>query len=166
LNRKAFFLTENNLKIGGVYGLYDLNLKILKTFLTDYEIKKVKDEDDLFSAWGSSRILIFILSLTIIVLVFIIIKQKYLGLKIENQRNKKRIDEFIIKNIKDVSVNNILLEFNMGIHELYKIMGKDKPGKYITKRRLVLVKDLRLKNKTDEEISELTGFSVSYLKKI
>jgi hypothetical protein len=165
LNSKAFFITENSLKIGGVYGLYDLNLKILKTFLTNYEIKKEKDEDDLFSDW-SSGILIFILSLTIVVLVFIILKRKYLDQQINDQRNKKRIDEFIIKNIKDVSVNNILLEFNMGTHELYKIMGKDKPGKYITKRRLMLVKELRLKNKTDEEISELTGFSVSYLKKI
>ena len=78
----------------------------------------------------------------------------------------EKIKEYINHNIKTVSIQSICDEFNLSSYGLYEIMKEPKAGKYIQKQRLKLVKQLKLKKISDEEISEKTGFSVSYIRQL
>ena len=65
---------------------------------------------------------------------------------------------FAIQALKD--------HFEISNTTLYKIMGERKPGDYIRVKRMKKVNDLRSEGASYWEISKLTGFSLSYLKKI
>ena len=45
-------------------------------------------------------------------------------------------------------------------------MGSVNPGEVILAKRVSLVKKLRKRNTSEEEIAKATGFSISYLKKV
>jgi len=66
-----------------------------------------------------------------------------------------------------VSIESICLEFNVNQNEIYKILRNEKkPGELIRGERIKVVREMRKKKKSEEEISSATGFSISYLKKI
>ncbi len=79
---------------------------------------------------------------------------------------KEHLDLFIREHLSTVSIELLSTHYKLTVGELYKLMGSIKPGEYIRKLRLEKVKALRTEGKTLEEISAITGFSVSYLKKI
>ena len=106
-----------------------------------------------------------IICILLIVIIFLLYFKKS-----HNTKNKKElykeIDLFISQNLATVSIQLLLDHFKISNTELYKIMSEKKPGDYIRAKRMKKVKELRSLDASEKEISERTGFSVSYLKKI
>ncbi|MFZ9242105.1 MAG: hypothetical protein ACO295_02755, partial [Sediminibacterium sp.] len=82
------------------------------------------------------------------------------------EANKENIIHYIQENITTVSIQSIRDQFNLTPIMLYEVLGNDKPGELIRNHRMELVRKYRRMKVSEEEISQKTGFSVSYLKKI
>lgn len=65
-----------------------------------------------------------------------------------------------------MNIEKLKSEFSLSNNQLYSHMGSVNPGEVIRAKRVSLVKKLRKRNTSEEEIAKATGFSISYLKKI
>lgn len=165
-NKKAHYIKKNSIFLGSVNGLYEFsteNFDDIYFSKLNTLSKKIESQNNL------SVDLLFIVLLSISVLLLTIFGIKILK-RLKPVRNEidfnEKIKEYINHNIKTVSVQSICDEFNLSSYGLYEIMKEPKAGKYIQKQRLKLVKQLKLKKISDEEISEKTGFSVSYIRQL
>jgi AraC-like DNA-binding protein len=68
--------------------------------------------------------------------------------------------------LPEASIKTILDEFNLNAPQLYTLLSPDKPGAIIQNLRMEMVKKMRMEGKPASEISEASGFSISYLKKL
>lgn len=156
LNKNAFFIKNDTLKVGGIYGVYVLakNDLDLKTYISEDIINITVKNYEYFILFG----------VIVLLLIYIFINSN--TPKAEDKLLLEKIEAYVEENLKEVSVEALKIKFNITNHNLYKIMGDQKPGSYIRQKRLKLLK-LLVKDKCSlEEISNKTGFSVSYLKKI
>lgn len=163
INRFANFVLDDVLYLGGVSGLYTIESNQFKEFLiSNRTFNHIIDENN----ENKMNLFMIIISSTLFFLSIILIMYLKIKPKKKNLIKLKDIDHYIIKNLSTVSILSISEHFNLGVHDLYKIMGKNKPGVYIRKIRLKQIKAMRGENFSEEEISKATGFSVSYLKKL
>ena len=164
LNYNAIFIEDNNIKIGGINGMYEFSYNDLIFFNNKTKVDIPKKKTD-YSIYLTFTFIILILAL---IIVFLIRKNRAKEVLI----NKKTIDlnekiiAFIKLNIAHVSVSMLCEEFKLTVNLLYNILGNEKPGKIIRKERLKIVKKMRRQKVSEEIISKATGFSRSYLKKI
>ena len=164
LNYNAIFIEENNIKIGGINGMYEFSYNDLVFFNNKAKVDIPKKKPD-YSIYLTFTFTILILAL---IIVFLIRKNRAKEVLI----NKKTIDlnekiiAFIKLNIAHVSVSMLCEEFKLTVNLLYNILGNKKPGKIIRNERLKIVKKMRRQKVSEEIISKATGFSRSYLKKI
>jgi len=170
LNKKAFFIGKDTLFLGGVNGLYKFDYSgISNLFLTKVNQSKPVEnsfiQDIIKLKWQ-------ILSCVLLLLVIsnLMIYKKY-----KNEQKlkyvvsvdlKSDIEKYINENISSVNIETIKSTFNLSNNQLYSYMGNVNPGEVIRRKRVSLVKKLRKANTSEQEISTLTGFSISYLKKI
>jgi hypothetical protein len=63
-------------------------------------------------------------------------------------------------------IHGIYEKFKINPNQLYDILENEKPGELIRNHRIQLVRKYRREKKDEKFISENTGFSESYLKKI
>ena len=165
LNYNAIFKNDSIVKLGSVNGLYELDYNDLVVLF---------DTNQPLLEKASTNIWPYVLGTIIVTVIFsillmVIFNQQKL---IKDQRNlealntKAKIEEFIRLNISKVNVQLLSETFNLPINSLYTILGNKKPGEIIRKERLRIVRVMRRKKATEEEISKATGFSISYLKKI
>lgn len=164
MNKLAQFNKNDTLLLGGVLGTY----LITKSYLNNYI--DFHTNSSLIEKKNSLNYLSIIIIITIVmiaIVIFFVQKRKKRNQVVINKSEEieKNIKEYIENNIAIVSIQNILDKFNISNTELYKIM-KEKPGTYIRNVRLQKLNTLLSQNIPIEEISELTGFSISYLKKI
>ena len=97
-----------------------------------------------------------------------------LVLKVKNNTSKsknndlklKEIDRYIESNISSVSLKELTDHFDLKVHDIYEIMEGIKPGKYIRDKRMKIVNKMRKEGASIEDISQKSGFSISYLKKL
>lgn len=161
-NRKASFISQDTLYLGSVNGLYSLDYNAVN----DLFLQTVEPYPKRKLPW-----FLYVIGFAFITIVF-------LSLWIYRISNSKRIEassvfserniiNFIKKNLGSVTIEMICLEFNVNQNEVYKILSDGRrPGEIIRKERVKLVREMRSKNKSEEEISKASGFSISYLKKI
>lgn len=161
-NSEASYIKNDTLLLGGIEGLYYFTKRDLNNLFAESK----NDPRPLKTSFVSNTTLLIgiigILLIVIVVLLFSKLKSK--------SKNKKEllkeIDLFIDQNLATVSIQFLIEHFKISNSELYKIMDDKKPGDYIRAKRMNKVKHLRSINASPKEISELTGFSLSYLKKI
>ena len=163
-NKKAHYTDLKSLHLGSVNGLYVLELDDLnKLFL-----KTQKDAK-------TSSIIIkkkyLIIGGGVFLLIVVLITQIYLKNKLSKNIsnidiNEKDIKRYIDENLASVSVKSICYKYKISLNKLYAVMGNQKPGDYINKQRVNLTKQLIKKSYNLAEISEKTGFSISYLNQI
>jgi AraC-like DNA-binding protein len=79
---------------------------------------------------------------------------------------REQIESFIVQNLPEASIKSILDTFHLNAPQLYTILAPDKPGTLIQNQRMAKVHELRKSQKTIDEIASITGFSISYLKKL
>lgn len=162
LNSEASYIKNDTLLLGGIAGLYYLTKKDLNNL---FAVRSNGGKRVETSFVTNTSLLLGIICLLIIVIVVLLFSK--LKSKSKNNRELLReIDLFIDQNLATASIQALIDRFNLSNSELYKIMGDKKPGDYIRTERMKKVKHLRSIGASPEEISELTGFSLSYLKKI
>lgn len=167
MNRLAQFNSGDTLFLGGVNGLYGIAFSDLKSYLSSLEEKKINKSSNDFLI--SPKLVLGIAGIFLLLTGFWWIKTQQRKRNLVNLSpvvTKEHLDLFIREHLSTVSIELLSTHYKLTVGELYKLMGSIKPGEYIRKLRLEKVKALRTERKTLEEISAITGFSVSYLKKI
>ena len=172
LNKKAFYVNEDNLYLGGVSGLFTFEI----TDLTNFFLKKINDPDT-----KESSFLVFVENLKwplILLLIGVLITtnlfffKKYRTLQLKStvqvydNELKYDIEQFIEENLSDINIEKLKSAFKLSNYALYNAMDRINPGEVIRRKRISLTKKLRKQGASELEISKQTGFSLSYLKKI
>ena len=170
LNKKAFYVTKDSLYLGGVNGLYSFDYSaFVNLFLRKVNQKKPEKNTVVDFATKYQWYLIggFVFLLLISNLVLFSKFKTTQKIKIRASRDiKQEIEIYIEENLSNVNIEKLKSEFNLSNNQLYSHMGSVNPGEVIRAKRVSLVKKLRKRNTSEEEIAKATGFSISYLKKI
>jgi hypothetical protein len=157
-NKNAVFKSKDEIKFGSVHGFYtfyDVNKFIKSSLLIDYKV----DTKSNISIYFFVGLLIFA---TALILVYEYNK------KPKNLSNEERIIElkmYILKNLNNVTLKTLSDNFDMDYHALNNLQKEFIPAQFIKRLRQKKAKELFLKNKSFVEISKITGYSVTYLKK-
>jgi hypothetical protein len=76
------------------------------------------------------------------------------------------LEEYIKQNLSKASLRMLQDEFKISASQLYIILKPDRPGSIIQNIRLAKFKQMKDEGRSLPEISESTGLSVSYLRKL
>ena len=76
------------------------------------------------------------------------------------------INAFIDNNLSTITVQKIQEEFSLSYRKLNQLTGNTGPGKIIENKRRLMTKKLFQKGVTLQEISEITGYKMEYLRKL
>ena len=163
LNNGAFFIKQDSIFIGGLSGVFKMNLSGLFDFTQN---SKDDDSAKVNFGFGLIELLFTLIATLILVILYLILKIKPLNLVKNDFKMENEIKLYIDQNLPNVTIVKLLDVFNISNAELYKAMRNEKPGHYIRTKRLEKLKEAKLNSKSIEEASSLTGFSISYLKKI
>ena len=170
LNKKAFYVTKDNLYLGGVNGLYSFDYSsLVNLFLRKVNQKQPEKNTvvDFARRYQWQLIGGFVFLLLISNLVLFSKFKTAQKIKIRASRDiKQEIEIYIEENLSNVNIEKLKSEFSLSNNQLYSHMGSVNPGEVIRAKRVSLVKKLRKRNTSEEEIAKATGFSISYLKKI
>lgn len=172
LNKKAFYVNEDNLYLGGVSGLFTFEI----TDLTNFFLKKINDPDtkeSSFLAFAENLkwpLILLLIGVLITTNLFFFKKYRTLQLKptvqVYDNELKYDIEQFIEENLSDINIEKLKSAFKLSNYALYNAMDRINPGEVIRRKRISLTKKLRKQGVSELEISKQTGFSLSYLKKI
>jgi hypothetical protein len=160
-NKRALFKNADSIKLGTVNGYVSLSIGQLESMIE--EVDSLNEAERKSTFFITIIAILIIVSLASIGFYLISLKRK------KPETNKAALHEveaFIDSNLNQVTIGSITRHFNLSLKELYALTYPNKPGKLITKKRKDLVKSLLKQEKDLANISELTGFSISYLKKI
>lgn len=172
LNKKAFYVNKDNLYLGGVNGLFTFNITDLTNlFLKNINKSETKESGFLvFVEKIKWPLLLLFIGILVITNIFFYKKYNTLKLKsnihIENFELKYDIEQFIEENLNTINIEKLKTEFKLSNYALYNTMDRTNPGEVIRRKRISLTRKLRKQGVSELEISNQTGFSVSYLKKI
>jgi hypothetical protein len=160
-NKRAVFKTADSIKLGTINGYISLSPDQLKVIIQKAETSNEgKRKNALFT---TIIVILTLVSSILIAFYFISSKRKQ---KVTNKIAIHEVEAYIAKNLHQVTIDSITNNFNLSLKELYELTYPNKPGKLIAKKRKDMVRSLLNQNKDLVYISEITGFSVSYLKKI
>lgn len=165
-NHRAVYTTPSFFFLGTIHGYYQLTkAQIEQLILQRQEEIKLEAEPSYENhsqeiIYGLSALIVLLLGLSI----YLITRSK--KSLIDNRAKAAEIITYIDANLKDVTIVNICHEFKINPLQLNDILGNDKPGELIRSKRLDLVRKMRRDRRREEDIALVTGFSISYLKKI
>jgi AraC-like DNA-binding protein len=171
-NRRALYRQDDKIYAGSLNGLYTLRINDIPKLIEDYKYHPEKD-----SLPNSFRGIVALLVVLVIILAALTIrfrrKLKDAETRIENSVpvpqeavTREKIEEFVTHHLAHSSIKSIQENFGLNTTQLYAILKPDRPGSIIQKIRLARVKEMREQGKTIQEISNATGLSVSYLRKV
>lgn len=164
-NDKAYYQTGDSTFLGTPHGYYSLSNNFLKSLIIN---SNSFENDEELPDLKSFKIHFYItLILLVGALIFIVFRNKH-SKKDENLNviSKEKIIEYIDLNLSKVTVYSISEHFNTNLNTINNELGNIKIGQLIRQRRLEIVRKMRKQLRSEESISIITGFSMSYLKKI
>lgn len=170
-NRKALYKNENTIYAGSINGLYTIQSNDITTLIENNKAQ-LKQANKIYDVIGIIIGLVLIFAFLRYIAFRLRTRLKTAEKTIESIRTpkedvtKEKVEEFILNNLPSASIKTIMDEFKLNGKQLYVILNPDRPGSIIQKIRMDKLKKMREENKTNQEISEVTGLSVSYLKKI
>ena len=157
-NKNAVFKFKDEISLGSIHGFYkfnEVNKFVKSSLLVDYKV----DAKSNISIYFFVGLLIFAA-----VLIFASVFNK----KPKNLSNDERIIElkiYILENLNNVTLKKLSDNFDMDYHVLNNLRKDFIPAQFIKSLRQKKAKELFLKNKSFVEISKITGYSETYLKK-
>ncbi|MFZ9031953.1 MAG: hypothetical protein ACO20F_11785 [Robiginitalea sp.] len=160
-NKRALLKTADSIKLGTSNGYFSLSVDQLKNIIQ--EVDSLNDAERKDTLFTTIIAVLTIVSLLSVAFYLISLKRKHPD---TNKIALHEVEAFIASNLNQVTIDSITNHFNLSLKELYELTYPNKPGKLITKKRKDIVKTLLKQDKDLVYISEITGFSVSYLKKI
>ena len=168
-NRRGLYLEGDSLFAGSINGLYVLDAKHLDQ-LAD-RVAKSSGEQSLPVYFLSLLIGIALIAITFIYLHYrsrsqlkqIIAETQMASLP---KLTREDIETFIKENLAQASLKSIAEKFKTNNAVIYTLLSPEKPGAFINRLRMEQVKRLRKEGKPAREISQLTGFSEYYVRKV
>lgn len=160
-NKRAVFKTTDSIKLGTINGYVSLSIDQLKEMIRKAD--SLNEEERKNSLFITIITILTLVSSFLIVFYFISSRRKR---DVTNKIDLHQVETFIANNLHQATIDSITNHFSLSLKELYELTYPDKPGKLITKKRKDMVRSLLHQDKDLVYISEITGFSVSYLKKI
>lgn len=168
-NRRALFIKNDVVYAGSINGLYAINTKDFNTLINKNTAKIKKNELPPFVVWGGLMVIL----LTVVLLIMLFYTQRKLlrtTSKIKELEkdplDRKQIEAFIRENLSIASLKSIAEHFNTNNSHIYHLLEPEKPGSIIQKLRFEKVVEMRKNGANLEQITEATGLSESYIKKI
>ena len=166
-NYRAIYFENGNYFLGTIHGYYQLNQEQIEG-LINQRLEEIKEMvPDLSDENQSNKIiysLLFVCTLLLGLSIVLIIRNRQTDS--DSKLKASEIIDYIESNLKDVTIVNICHEFKINPLQLNDILGNDKPGELIRTKRLEIIKKMRKERRREEDIALVTGFSISYLKKI
>lgn len=163
-NKRALWESQNIVKLGTTNGFMLFNKQELRELaqMQILGLDKEQEGSSFFYYWLSISLIILML-----VVVFIWNKKPFKSEAIAvKEVTMIEIEDYIFSNLNQVTINNIKTHFDLSNKHLYKLAAPKKPGSIISDYRKMKAKELFADGESLKNISEITGFSMSYLKKI
>jgi len=169
-NRKALFLNENIVYAGSITGLYSITVASISEL-----IQRNKYRSTFFDE--NTKYYVFALLLCIIIIAWLIRLLTLMRKKLNANKQaldeattpevtRQMIEDYIRENLATASINSINDHFNTNSTYVYSLFEPEKPGSFIQHLRMQLVADMKKKGHKIPEISEVTGLSESYIRKL
>lgn len=176
-NKKALYKNDNFIYAGSVNGLYKIRIidipAIIEMNKSNLQLANKSKEKTIIIVMSAFFLLVLVFSIALFRRklnaakeTIEILRKPAEPVEPEEPVTKEKMEEFIKNNISTVSIKMLMNEFKMNAPQLYIILNPDKPGALIQKIRLEQFKKMKTEGKTNREISEVIGLSVSYLKKM
>lgn len=170
-NRHALYTEGGLIYAGSVNGMYTINVKDLPVLIEKNKAKiELSSFDDILK---KTMVFISLFFIAFIAMLFRFrAKLKKAEKTIQTFQNpqeiitKEKIEQYVSDNISTVSIKMLIEHFDTNGPALYEILKPGRPGSIIQQHRLNKMKKMRQDGSSLDEISEATGFSVSYLKKL
>lgn len=175
-NRNALYIENNKLYAGSISGLYTIDVSQIQKLIDLNNLELNASNDFLtYLYWATAMVVIIIFSLLIIFRLRRQLRNSRkkiaeVQLEIDLEKGKKltkdMIEAFIRQNLSTASIKSINEHFNTNTSLVYILLEPDKPGTIIQKLRLETVIEMKKAGDDIKLISETTGLSESYIKKI
>lgn len=162
-NRKALFVDRDTIFAGGISGLSKIAVKDFIAF------KSQSQEEPDQKTTNIALIVIIVMLIGIILrlsLLFKVFKTKTENTVDAAAKLVDDINAFIDNNLSTITVHRIQEEFSLSYRKLNQLTGNTGPGKLIENKRRLMSKELFQKGVTLQEISEITGYKMEYLRKL
>lgn len=159
VNYGAIYMENNDLVVGTTNGTLNFKITDLEETIIPYNKSKEKSR-------ANGYLYTIILFLTSII-GYLLIKGSKSSHSFKTSTNiKEDIDNYIENHLAGVSVKSIETEFSISYTKLKSLYQTQSIGKTIKLKREQLAFELMKNGKSTTEISERTGYSISYLKKL
>lgn len=168
-NRRALFIENDILHAGSINGLYSINSK-------DFPLLISKNRSGINRSTIPSYVYIGLLMVAGIIgwLLFLFIRERKKAVAATTQvkelnvetLTREKIEAYIQENLSTASLKSMIDYFNSNKNQIYKLIEPEKPGSIIQHLRMQKVLDMRKAGADIHNISQVTGFSESYIKKI
>jgi len=168
-NRRGLYLQGDTLYAGSIDGLYKLDAKHLEQ-LSD-RMQAVSQGPKLPAYMIPLLILLSILTVLFGYLLYHSRRRlariiEASGAEAPHRITREEIEAFINNNLAQASVKSIAETFHTNNAQIYALFAPDKPGAIINRLRMDQVMRMRQESKSAREISEVTGFSEYYVRKV
>jgi AraC-like DNA-binding protein len=169
-NRRGLYLQGDSLFAGSIDGMYVLDVR----YLDQLAAKTSKMAGGKSSIPKTVLMLIFGLVLFAVILAYLLYRsrrrikdlQEELPTIEEPKLTREDIEAFIKENLAQASLKSIAEQFKINNAVIYALLEPEKPGAIINRLRMEQVHKLRKKNIPAKEISQRTGFSEYYVRKV
>ena len=165
-NQRAAYVSGDSIFLGTVNGYYELTKTQVEELVSTRSKELENEVTPTFENYQTETI--YSLSVLCIALlggcIYLLLRSK--KVPSSHKAQAQEILAYIDTHLKDVTIVNICHEFKINPLQLNEILGDDKPGELIRSKRLDLVRKMRRAGQKEEEIAQVSGFSISYLKKI
>jgi type II secretory pathway pseudopilin PulG len=168
-NRRGLYLQGDSLHACSINGMY-----VLKASDLDELANRHNSADTNRQTSGYLLPLLIGVGMIAAVLAILLVKsRRTLHRIVEEQQQseqgtliKEDIENFIRENLNIASLKSISDRFQTKNSTIYALLDPEKPGAFINRLRMEQVVKMRSEQKSAKEISEQTGFSESYVRKV
>jgi hypothetical protein len=168
-NRRGLYLEGDTLFAGSIDGLYMLDVRNLEELAERMSRVSKGPSVPGYLIW-----LVIGLGLLAAALSYLLYRsRRRLNRIMEETRiaeppktTREDIETFIRENLSQASLKSITERFQTNNANIYALLSPDKPGAIINRLRMEQVHRLRKEGRPAREISQLTGFSEYYVRKV
>lgn len=172
-NRRALYLDGNILYAGSINGLYALDNGRIADLIRNRinEKTEVQTSRFLWPALGISIIVSLVIGL-----LYLRARKQIIEVSAHEKPTsdeaarpvfaKEDIEQYIRENLTNVSLKSIKEHFRTNNAHVYGLLEPEKPGTIIQRLRMEIVSDMRSQGATARDISQKTGLSESYVRRV
>lgn len=155
-NKNAIFKNERDLSFGSIHGVY--KIENINSLNKSSYLQNINPNDYSNKYFYVVFIVLFVLIFTSILIIRTVRKQN-----MSNEELVVEIKKFIRINLRTVTLASIQEQFKLDYYVVNNLQKDFSPAKHIRQERNLKAKELFQKKEDISKISNLTGYSESYL---